>query len=491
MRTLDVAVVLAYLAASAGIGLKAARRSRGMEGYFRAGRTIPWWAAGLSVIATETSAATFIGVPGAAYAATGNLTYLQLALGALLARVVIGAVFLPAFYRANAFTVYDFVDRRFGPRSRTATAALFVVGRTLGDGVRLLIAAVAVRYAWPAIPLEAAILAMGAVTVLYTVLGGIRAVVWTDVMQGFVFALGAVAALAWAVDRTPGGLDGVLAYARERGKLRLFDLSTDGSAVFTLWTALFGASFLGLASHGTDQDMAQRLLTCPDARTSRRGILFSAALLFPTVGIFLAIGIALAATYALAPPAYALPEKGDFVFPTFIGRELPAGVAGLVIAAVLAAAMSTLSSALQSLTSATVVNLVRPFSRRVASLDDEAQVRFSKRVAVGFSLLVVGAALALVPVYQGDPKATLLELALSVFGYTYGAMLGVFLLGFLTGRGEDRWNLHAIAFGIAAVVAVKHGTSLAWPWYYPIGTAATFLVGLIPRGPGGGTARGL
>lgn len=488
MRTVDLAVVLAYLGASAAIGLRAARKARGMEGYFRADRTIPWWAAGLSVLATETSAATFIGVPAVAYAAGGNLTYLQLALGALLARILIGRIFLPAYYRANAFTVYDFVDRRFGPASRTATAALFVVGRVLGDAVRLLTAAVAVHFAWGEISLEAAIVVMGGVTVLYTVLGGIRAVVWTDVLQGFVFAFGAAAALVWAVGGTPGGVEGVLSHAREGGKLVLLDFSVDPTARFTLWTALLGASVLGLASHGTDQDMAQRLLTCPDARQSRRGILFSAALLFPTVATFLAIGLALSAFYGAADRGYALPEKADYVFPTFIGRELPPVVSGLVIAGVLAAAMSTLSSALQSLTSATVVNLVRPLSRRVASLGDEAQVRFSKRVAVGFSVLVVGISLLLAPIHRADPGASLLDYALSVFGYTYGGMLGVFLIGLLTRRGADRWNLVAMGAGVAAVVAVKHGTSLAWPWHYPIGAATTFLLGVLPRGEARGGA---
>jgi SSS family transporter len=482
VRAVDVAVLAAYLAATMGIGLYAARRSRGMEAYFRAGRSIPWWAAGLSVIATETSAATFIGVPGVAFAATGNLTYLQLALGALLARFVIGRVFLPAFYRTNAFTVYDFVDRRFGPLSRTATAALFLVGRSLGDGVRLLIAAVALAYAWPAIPLEVAILAVAAITVLYTVLGGIRAVVWTDVMQGIVFTVGAAAALWVAIERTPGGAQAVLDFAREGGKLRLFDLSPDPEKTFTLWTALLGASFLGLASHGTDQDMAQRLLTCRDAKASGRGVLFSAFLLFPTVGVFLAIGIALAATYSLAPPAYDLPEKADYVFPIFVGRELPPVVSGLVVAAILAAAMSTLSSALQSLTSATVVNLVRPFSRRFSSLDDDAQVRVSKRVAVGYSLLVIGIAIVAAEIHKAQPGARLLDYALAVFGYTYGGMLGLFLLGLFTREGRDGWNLLAVAAGVLAVVALKHGTSISYLWHYPAGTIVTFLVGLA-RGP--------
>jgi len=481
VRPVDVAVLVVYLGATIGIGLSAARRARGMEGYFRAGRSIPWWAAGLSVLATETSAATFIGVPGVAYAATGNFTYLQLAIGALLARIVIGSLFLPAFYRADAFTVYDFVERRFGPISRTLTAALFVVGRTLGDGIRLLIAAVALAFAWPALPLEGAILFVAAITVLYTVLGGIRAVVWTDVMQGLVFTIGAVAALWIALGRTPGGLESVLDFAREGGKTRLFDLSLDPQKTFTLWTALLGASFLGLASHGTDQDMAQRLLTCPDAKASRRGILFSAALLFPTVAVFLAIGVALSATYALAPPIYELPERADRVFPVFIGRELPPVVSGLVIAAILAAAMSTLSSALQSLTSATVVNLVRPFSRRFAALDDQRQVRASKKIAVGYSLVVVGIALVAAEVYRANPGTRLLDFALEVFAYTYGGMLGLFLLGLLTRAGSDAWNLAAVAAGVGAVVAVKHWTSLAWPWHYPIGTIATFLVGILGR----------
>ena len=241
--------------------------------------------------------------------------------------------------------------------------------------------------------------------------------------------------------------------------------------------------------------MAQRLLTCPDAKTSRRGILFSAALLFPTVALFLSIGVALAATYALSPPGYALPSKGDFVFPTFIGRELPPLVSGLVVAAVLAAAMSTLSSALQSLTSAAVVNLIRPFLPRVRSFAEERLVRFSKRVALGFSLLVVGIALVAARIYAREPDARLLDYALSVFGYTYGGMLGVFLLGLFTRRGGDRWNLIAIAGGVVAVVFVRHGlpewgVTLSWPWHYPIGTAVTFGVGLLRRGRGGESKRG-
>lgn len=507
---LDYAVLLAYFGLCAGVGWWAGRGQKDTADYFKGGGRMPVWAVCLSILATETSALTFCSVPGMAYdrgpGNTGDFTYFQFVCGSLLGRVLVGVLFVTAFYKAGVTTVYEYLGRRFGPATRAGASVLFLITRTLADGVRLTAASLAVQAAtgWS---FPVCVVAFTAVTVLYSVFGGIKAIIWTDVFQFFLFVGGAAVALALILgDIGWGGLRAALA-AAPQDKLRVVEPALDLSVNFTLASSLLGGMLLTFATHGTDQDIAQRVLSCREGRQGARSVILSGVINLPMVLLFLFIGTCLYAYYFHHADLRAgLPVdeatgalKQDRVFPHFIVHELDPGVRGLVLAAIFAAAMSTTSSAIGALTSVAVVDVYQRYVRRGA--DPRRDLAVSRMVAAGIS-----AALIVIAIVFERRSRSLLNEGLSVMSYAYGALLGVFFLGRATRRrGSDAGNLLAMAAGICTVLALKFNTLLfpalavfersdlppdlrtlfskpvAWTWYIVFGFGVTLAVGALFR----------
>lgn len=490
---LDYAVLAAYLAGITAFGSRFRRTQHTVTDYFLGGRRTPWAVVGLSIVATETSTLTLIGVPALAYASYarpeqgGSLTYLQVVAGYVVARFVIAWLLVPAYFQGETLTAYELLDRRFGPRAKHVTASLFLVMRGLAEGVRTFAASLVLAAVLAAsLPSLAhlwlwSIVLVAILTLVYTLEGGIAAVVWTDLIQFAIYVAGSLVA-AWLLLRlVPGGWSGVLADARRAGKLQLISWSLDPSLPFTFWAGLIGGCFLTLASHGTDQLLVQRLLMCRDARDSRRAVIFSGFVVLAQFVLFLGVGIMLHAYYASAP---APPTAStDEIFPAFIVRSLPHGVSGLVIAAIFAAAMSTLSGSLNSLTSTTVLDFYQPLAAR--PLDDRGLLRLSRRLTVAWGAVLVAIAIA------ARGWGSVFTAGLTIASIVYGPMLGAFLLGVLTTRTTEAGAVAGIVVSLTAMIGVKLFTPLAWTWYVLVGTVICAMVGLIwsARGPAGAPHR--
>lgn len=475
MTTLDLAVVAAYLIGVTLFGLRFRKRERTLRDYFLADRDIPWWAISLSIIATETSTLTIISVPGLAY--DQDFRFLQVAMGYMLGRVIISVVLLPQYFRGEIYTAYELIERRFGPRLRSLTAGVFLMTRAAADGVRVWAVAIVVsiglfRYFGDMAPETRDIVAVVIVlvlTLIYTYEGGLRAVIWTDVLQTFVYLGGALAGFEVLVQAIPGGISAVLDAGAAAGKFRVFDLTFDFSTVYTFWGGLIGGAFLTTASHGTDQMMVQRLLAARDQRQSRAALLASGVAIFFQFVLFLTLGVALFTYYQAFPPQVPF-ARADAVFPTFIVHHMPPGMAGLMVAAILAAAMSTLSSSLNSLASTSVMDF---YLRKRPEASDAQRMLVSRSATLVWAVVLFALALAA----RGGGRV--LELGLSIASVAYGAMLGVFLLGTLTTRANERGAMLGMLAGLAVSVYVWRGTSIGWTWYVFIGTAATFAIGYI------------
>jgi len=461
--------MLAYLVLVAGLGVVLARYQVDSRAYFLGNRNIPWWAVCLSVVATETSVLTFIGVPALAY--QSDMRFIQLTLGYLAARILLAAFFLPEYLRQDTYTVYGFLTRRFGPRARSYAAGLFFVTQVLGSGVRLYAAALVLSTVMNISSITTAIILIAAVTVLYTWAGGISAVIWTDCLQALIMVGGGVLALWLLAGMFPEGLSGVLAAAAAEGKLRAWDFSLSGT--YTFWSGLVGGAFLGMASHGTDQMLAQRLLTCRSLADGRKAIVGSALIIIPQFLLFLVIGVLLYYYYQAHPPLIPF-EKADRIFPYFIVHRFPPVAAGLVVAAMFGAAMSTLDSGIQALSASTVMDVIRPLSR-------------SKRPASGYlglsrALVVFWGAVLVVVAFFAGGWGPVLETGLKVASFTYGPLLGIFILGFFTRVSAPRAVTAAVAAGLVGIILVVNFTPLAWTWYVFAGTLITVAFGLAVQG---------
>jgi len=473
---LDYLILVAYFLSLGTIGWIASRREKNTEDYFLGGRRIPWWAVTLSILATEVSAVTFIGAPGDSY--RGNYAYLQFAFGSLLGRVLIAFLFLPAFYKGKVTSIYEFLGQRFGNHSRLTAASFFFITRLLASGVRLLIVSLALSvvtgFSLVPIIVVVALIALG-----YTLIGGIKAVIWTDVLQFSIFMGGALLAIFFLLREIPGGWNGLRTYL-EPGKFKVFDFSFSLTSSTIFWVALVNGCFQTFAALGTDQDLTQRMLTCKKLGGGQRALILTGFIDFPVVFIYLLLGSCLFCFYQSMgnplPPHIA--ADLDTVFPHFIVTGLPAGVRGLLIASIFAAAMSSLDSAINALSSSAVMDIYKPFIRPGRS--QKHYLRASRIFVVIFCILLVASALLLNRIEGGK-----LWLGFKVTGFTYGAMLGVFLLGVLTRRSNDRMNLWAmissslllLSFTMIEKVFLDGATLLAWPWYVVVGTAWTFLWG--------------
>ncbi len=483
----DGLIVIVYLIATTVLGVWLGRDQKSARDYFVADRSIPWWAVLVSVVATETSALTFISIPGLAY--IGNLGFLQVALGYIVGRIVIALVLLPRYYQGELVTAYSLLERRFGSTTRRFASLTFMVTRTFGDSVRLFATAipialiigplVAPEYVGPA-----SILILGACTIVYTYHGGMRAVIWTDVLQMAVYLVGGIAAVWLIGDQVMGGWSRILDDAGARGQLQFLDLYTGFDRPHTLWAGLIGGAFLSMASHGVDQMMVQRLLVATELRLAQRALIWSGFVVFVQFALFLLIGVGLYAFYGGE-----MFGRPDAIFPRFIVEVMPPGLTGIVMAALLAAAMSTVSSSINSLAAASVHDLYLPITKRRA--DDPGLLRTSKRFTLLWSAILVGGAL----LYR-DEATPVVTIALSIASFTYGGLLGAFFLGILVPRARQRDAILGMSVGIGVMSVVVFATPLstwfpaiapilapvrgvAWPWFVLIGTSLTFATGLL------------
>lgn len=479
ITAVDAGVVAVYLLITVAIGFWVGRGQKDLSDYLLGDRNLPWWAVLGSIVATETSTATVLSIPGWAYAKDGDLRGLQLAMGYIVGRILVATLLLPQYFRGELFTSYEVLNRRFGGATKTTASVLFLLTRTTGDGLRLYLAAfVLARFAGLSLPV--AIGVMGLVTIVYTVFGGMRSVVWNDCVQLVVYLVGGIVALAVILGKLPGGWDGLVAFGRETQRWQIFDFSTTLEDEFTFWAGLVGGAFLTLGTHGTDQLTVQRLLSARNQSDAARALVLSGFVVLLQFALFLVIGVALAAFFSHSPPARPI-AGNDEAFATFIVENMPVGLCGLMLAAVFAAAMSTLSSSLNSSAASASNDLIVPL---LADRSPRRLLTLGRLLTVLFGIAQVGVALAAKDVIEivdtrgGNVVASVLAIA----SFTTGIILGVFTLGVFTTRVSQPAALTGFLAGAAATVAVRFaGTStdfnLAWPWYAFVGAVATFVVG--------------
>ncbi len=468
LSAIDITVIFIYLAAITGFGVWLSRFQTDSRAYFLGNRNIPWWAICLSIVATETSVLTFIGVPALSYA--GDLQFIQLAFGFLLARILLAAWFLPAFLSKDTYTVYGFLSERFGGAVRSLAAGLFFITQVLGSGVRLYAGALVLAAVLGLEHVTWAIVAMAVVTVIYTWAGGISAVIWTDVLQAVIMLGGGALALWLLLGMFPDGAGQVFATAAAEGKLRLLDFSFDPADMYSIWTGLIGGTMLGMASHGTDQMLAQRLLTSRSLSQGRRALIGSGLIIIPQFLLFLLVGVLLYYYYQLNPPEVAF-ENPDRIFPQFIINHFPPGAAGLVVAAMFGAAMSTLDSGIQALSSTTVMDVVRPLTGGKRAREN--YLGLSRAFTVFW-----GAVLAAVALLAGG-WGPVLETGLKVASYTYGPLLALFLLGLFSSIRGQRAVVAGALCGIGGMALVLAFGSLAWTWNVLVGCSITVVATLL------------
>ena len=466
----DLFVVVAYLIGVTVFGAHFRKSQHSLRDYFLGSRRLPWWAIALSVVSAETSILTIISTPGIAY--RSNLAFLQLVMGYVAGRVVVSFLFIPRYFAGEMFTAYQLIERRFGRGLKVFTAGLFLATRALAEGVRVFAISIVVEVVFKTGVLTSVVV-ITLLTLFYTFEGGLTAVIWTDVIQLTIYLAGTMLAVVAALHAIPGGWTAVSQMAQASGdKLSVFNFALNWHQPYIFWSGLIGGAFLTCASHGTDQLIVQRLLAARNKRQSQTALLSSGLLIFLQFSLFLVVGVVLFAFYHWrAPEAAARFSSADQVFPTFVVTQLPRGLAGLMVAAIISAAMANLSAALNALASSSVVDFYRPFVCR------EAKESHYMGVSRGLTL-VWGVILILVALGAQHLRRSVLELALTIASVPYGSMLGIFLLGVLTRRATERGALIGALAGLGVLLLVIAFTSIAWTWYVAIGACITFAVGV-------------
>jgi SSS family transporter len=491
---LDAIVLVAYLAGTTALGLWVGRRQRDAKDYFVADRAIPWWAVMFSIVASETSALTFISTPGLSYGNApgfGNLGFLQVVAGYIIGRVVVASVLLPRYFQGNLVTAYALLETRFGIATRRFTSIVFMVTRALADSVRVFATAIPVALIIsPSVSnktyvMPIAVLLLGFLTVIYTYKGGMKAVVWTELVQATIYLSGGAAALAILGTLVPGGWSSIWSGASAAGKTSAIDFHFTLSNPHTVWAGLIGGAFLAMASHGTDQLIVQRLMSSRSLKDAQRAIIGSGIVVFFQFFLFLCIGLGLWAFYQ----GRAFPAT-DQIFPTFILEHMPAGLVGLIVAAIVAATMSTHSGAINSLAGATTHDIYLPLSGR--SVDDPQTLRSGRLFALGWGVVLTLGAL----LFPQDTKTPVVVVALGIASFTYGGLLGGFFLGIFWRRAIQRDAIIGMSVAIATMAFIVFAkpisaaypslastlgpfASIAWPWYVLIGTTITLVVGIL------------
>jgi len=463
LNRLDFAIIAAYLVGITLFGLRFRKRQRTLRDYFLAGRDIPWWAIALSIVAAETSTLTIISIPGLAY--DTNFTFLQVVVGYVAGRFVIAFVLLPHYFRGDLFTAYELIEKRFGPHLRTLTSGLFLVTRAAAEGVRVYAVSIVVSIALGTGEI-ASIAIITALTLVYTFEGGLAAVIWTDVVQTVIYVVGTLLGIATIVNFVPGGWTHIHQIAVAADKFRVFDFTPTFWKPYTFWAGVIGGAFLTTASHGTDQLIVQRLLAARGLRQSKAALLSSGAAILFQFGLFLLLGVMLFAYYMVPSSHFG---KADRIYPTFIVTHMPHGISGLLIAAILAAAMSNLSAALNSLSSSTMVDL---YLRLHTQTDEQRRMRLSR-----ISTLIWATVLFALAVLCLHRVSRVIEVGLQIASVAYGALLGVFLLGVLTHRANQLGAAVGMLCGFAIEVYLWQFTVVPFTWWVMLGTMVTFSVG--------------
>jgi SSS family solute:Na+ symporter len=459
---LDLAIIALYLVGITLFGLRFRKRQRSLRDYFLAGRDIPWWAIALSIVAAETSTLTIISIPGLAY--DTNLTFLQVVMGYLVGRVVISFVLLPHYFRGDLYTAYELIERRFGRGLRSLTAGLFLLTRMAAEGVRVYAVSIVVSIALGTGEVTS-IAIITVLTLIYTFEGGLAAVIWTDVVQTVIYVAGTLVGLWTILHLVPGGWSAIHAAAASAGKLQVFDFTPSLWIPYTFWAGVIGGAFLTTASHGTDQLIVQRLLAARSQKQSVTALLSSGVAILFQFALFLLVGIMLWAYYRVPSAAFGKPDR---IYPTFIVSRMPHGISGLLIAAILAAAMSNLSAALNALSSSSIMDFYVRFRPRA---DERTKMRLSRLSTFVWALLLF--ALAVLSLHK---VGRVIEVGLQIASVAYGALLGVFLLGVLTRKANQRGAMVGMLFGFGVELYLWR-TLVPWTWWVMIGTIVTFAVG--------------
>ncbi|MEP6944755.1 MAG: sodium:solute symporter [Acidobacteriota bacterium] len=480
--TIDYVVLLAYLIGITIFGIMFRKSQKTVKDYFVGAKNINWVVISLSIVATETSTLTLIGVPAIAYAnyqypeMGGNYTYLQVVIGYVIARFVISFLFIPAYFKGDLMTAYTLLENRFGVAVKNFAASLFLIMRALAEGVRIFAASIVVtavlQTSLPDIPNITlwSIVIVGVLTLIYTFEGGISAVIWTDLIQLIIYIGGSLVAAYMLVTLVPGGWGEIYAQGAAAGKFQVFSFAWSWNLPFTFWAGVLGGTFLTMASHGTDQLLVQRLLTCKDQRDSQKAIILSGFVVLFQFALFLTIGVMLFAYYKYFPLSTGL-VSNDEIFPKFIVERLPHGISGLVIAAIFAAAMSNLSGSLNSLASTTVIDFYKPLIKPGAS--DESLLKLSKWLTAAWGVILISIAIF------ARNWGSVFTVGLTIASLVYGPMLGAFLLGVLTKKANSAGVVVGMLTSMVTMLAVKIYTDLAWTWYVITGTIICFSVGLI------------
>jgi SSS family transporter len=460
---IDLAILIFYIAGITLFGAYFRRGQNTLRDYFLGGRTAPWWAIACSIVATETSTLTIISTPGIAYG--GNLGFLQIVLGYLIARAVLCVVLIPQYFQGEFYTAYQLLEKRFGTRMRSAAAVVFLLTRALAEGVRISAIGKVVSVAFGTGE-RISILIIALLTLFYTFEGGMRAVIWTDVIQFALYLTGSVAAFLLLLHKIPGGWPEVThVAAASGGKLTIFDFAFSLTESYTFWAGILGGTFLTMASHGTDQTLVQRLLAARDERDSKMALLASGVIVFVQFALFLVMGVMLfvfAQHGGLQNPG----SDPDRLYPQFVIHHLPVGVTGLVLASIFAIAMSNASGSLNSLASSSIIDIGKRRS------DQGPQPLRRSRIMT----LAWGIVLALLGLIHWGP---VLVAGLTITSITYGAMLGVFLLGTWNRRANETGALVGFVVGLVFMLGIARFTPLAWTWYVLVGTLVTFSVGML------------
>jgi len=488
LNALDFVVIIAYLVGITLLGIYVGRRQRDAKDYFVADREIPWWAVLFSIVASETSALTFISIPGLAY--VGNLGFLEIATGYLVGRIVLAYTLLPRYYEGNLVTAYALLEQRFGIAARRFTSVVFMVTRGMADSVRVYATAVPIALIiGPLLPRAAvmpvAVLVLGTLTVIYTIRGGMRAVVWTEIVQASVYLLGGLSAIIIIGQLVPGGWSAIVAAAAPAGKFKIVSWTPVLTQPHTMLAGIIGGAFLSMASHGADQLIVQRLLSARSLKAAQAAVIGSGIAVIIQFALFLILGVGLWGLYG--GKAFPVP---DAIFPTFIVDQMPHGLVGLLLAAVLAATMSTHSGAINSLAAAATHDIYLPLTGR--SPDDPRTLRVCRFFALFWGVVLTGGAL----LFPQNPKTSVVVVALSIASFTYGGLLGGFFLAIFWPRARQRDAIIGMSVGIAAMSVIVFAkqisaavpewaatlaplSTIAYPWFVLIGTVITLFVGIL------------
>ena len=468
--SLDYIIVAAYLVGVALFGFLRGGKQRTAQDYFLGKDTIPWWIVCFSIVAAETSTLTFISIPGLAYLT--NLNFLQVTFGYLLGRIAVSFVLLPLYYKGELSTAYAFLEIRFGIKTRRFASGVFLFTRLAADGVRLFATAIPLQLIAD-ISYPAAIMLLALVAFFYTYAGGVRGVIWVDAVQMVVYLGGAVIAAWVLISASENGLSGALSLSIAGGKLEVFTLGLTGNFFqqpYTLIAGILGGGFLSMASHGTDQLIVQRVLTTKSLRAGQKALIGSGVIIIVQFALFLIVGLLLFDHYHGSTLAQLGVDRSDKIFPKFIIEGLAPGLSGFIIAGLMAAALSTLAGSMSSMASSTMLDLYKPIAGR--TLDEEKALKISRGVTAIVAVMLVGTAL-----FFMETDQTVVELALSIASFTYGGLLGTFLLGVLMKKAKQEDALAAFVAGILVMITVIALKLVAWTWFTLIGVVVTLVVG--------------